>query len=94
MVKIISDKDFNPSEKEDIDFLWDVCYNAEWPEVTKKKFQGVLKDLIDETLPENILIPTNSHLQVLMEVWKSWSSISSQQKSESVLLLKEVGEKR
>ena len=51
MWKIISAKDFNPNNDGDLAFLWDVWYNAEWMESTKKRFQIVLKDLPDGNLP-------------------------------------------
>ncbi len=92
--KIISAHDFNPENKGDMDFLWDIWYNAEWPKTTKKRFQVVLKDLLHENLPENIFIPERSQFAVFVDVWKAWYSICTTSKYESALLLKKVSEER
>ena len=43
LLKIISAPDFSSDNEGDLAFLWDVWYNAEWPQSTKLKFQKVLK---------------------------------------------------
>ena len=63
ILKIISAHDFNPDDTEDFDFLWDVWYNIDWPEKNRKRFVSVVKELIDEILPENVSIPNKDHLE-------------------------------
>jgi hypothetical protein len=43
ILKILSAQDFDPNKEEDFSFLWDVWYNTEWPEITRKRFLIVLK---------------------------------------------------
>ncbi len=90
LLSILSAPDFNPEDENDLAFLWDLWYNSEWPELTRKRFKTVLKDLLDGRLPENIIIAKSSHLEMLRAVWSSWQATSSQSQSESDLLMKKI----
>lgn len=94
VLKIISANDFNPYDIGDFAFIWDVWYNAEWSEITQKRFLLVLNDLLNETLPQNILIPKASHLEKLKEVWSSWHSTASKDRVKSELLMKKIQKER
>ena len=71
ILKIISADGFNIQNEEDISFLWDIWYNAEWPEATRKRFESVLKELLDNNLPDNIVIPKSSYLIDLETVYSN-----------------------
>jgi hypothetical protein len=94
ILKIISAPDFNPEDDEDFDFLWDVWYNLEWPEVTHKRFQGVLKDLLNDLYPENVSVPKTSQAEMLKKVWSAWLSVLSKTESEARVLMEKVGSER
>lgn len=94
VLKIISANDFNPYDIADLSFIWDVWYNAEWSEITQKKFLLVLNDLLDENLPQNVLIPEACHLQKMKNVWSSWHTTASKDQSESELLMKNIQKER
>ncbi|XP_046456442.1 uncharacterized protein LOC124203702 [Daphnia pulex] len=94
ILEIISAPDFNPEDGEDFAFLWDVWYNLEWPKVTRKRFQGVLKDLLNDSFPENVSVPKTKHSEMLKKVWSSWLSVLSQTESEDSFLVKKVGLER
>ena len=78
---IILEGDFNPNDQEDINFLWDVWYNAEWPETTLRRFKKDVEELIEKGLPENCVIcfaPDSTQLLKLKNIWSSWlSSLAS-----------------
>ncbi|EFX73562.1 hypothetical protein DAPPUDRAFT_109654 [Daphnia pulex] len=80
-------QDFDPNKEEDFSFLWDVWYNTDWPETTRKRFLVVLNDLLDEKLPENVTVPDPNHYKCLKKIWKVWYTISSRNQSESEMLL-------
>ena len=94
ILKIISAPDFNPEDDEDFAFLWDVWYNLEWPEVTHKRFQGVLKDLLNDLYPENVSVPKTSQAEMLKKVWSAWLSVLSKTESEARVLMEKVGLER
>ncbi len=94
ILKIISAPDFNPEDGEDFAFLWDVWYNLDWPEVTHKKFQGVLKDLLNDSFPENVSVPKTKHSEMLKQVWSAWLSVSSKTESEASFSMKKVDSER
>ena len=73
-------------------FLWNVWYNVEWPESTRAKFQHILKDLLDEKMP-NVHVHESSQLQSLKKVWEMWYSISADTKPDSKLLKKTLEER-
>ena len=90
ILKIVSSPDFNLVDNEDFGFLWDVWFNMDWPDKTRKRFLSVLKELIDEILPDNVSIPNNSHLKKLTNLWNSWYLVSSLNETDSISLLKKV----
>ena len=77
ILKVISDEDFDTAKDDDIAFLWDLWYNLEWPESTEKRFTKAVRELLDGKLPENVVIPNRSHLELLMKVWCGWVSLFS-----------------
>ena len=94
ILKVISAPDFDTKNKEDIAFLWDLWYNAEWPISTRDRFKLVLKKLLDNELPDNVVIPKSNYLITLRTIWATWSSTSSKTKSESDLLVKKIQRER
>ncbi len=94
ILKIISTSGFDIQNEKDIFFLWDLWYNAEWPEATRKRFESVLKELLDNNLPDNIVIPKSSYMITLKTVWSAWISIIAKSKSESDLFMKKIQKER
>jgi hypothetical protein len=94
ILKIISGRDFNPELDEDLGFLWDVWYNMDWPEKTRKRFLSCLQELIDGMLPDNVSIPNNHQLEKFKSLWSNWHSVSSRNETDSESLLKKVREQR
>ena len=94
ILKIISADGFDIENEEDISFLWDIWYNAEWPEATRKRFESVLKELLDNNLPDNVVIPKSSYLRTLKTVWSAWISIIAKSNSESELFMKKIKKER
>ena len=93
-MKIISAHDFNPDNTEDFGFLWDVWYNLDWPEETRKRFVSVVKELIDEIFPENVAIPNKDHLKKFKSLWSNWLSGSSRNQNDSQSILRNIIEQR
>ena len=94
ILKIISADGFDIQNEEDRSFLWDLWYNAEWPESTRKRFESFLKELLDNNLPDNVVIPKSSYLIDLETVYSKWTTITSKSKSESDLLMKKIQKER
>ena len=94
ILKIISADGFDIQNEEDRSFLWDLWYNAEWPESTRKRFESFLKELLDNNLPDNVVIPKSSYLRTLKTVWSTWISITAKSKSESDLFMKKIQKER
>lgn len=93
LLKIISSSDFCPEKQEDFNLIWDIWYNIEWPENTRKRFVKVLINLLDGNLPDNVIVPENG-FSTLKEIWNSWFSTCCKTKSESELLMMTLQEKR
>lgn len=95
MLKIVSSLDFNPDNQEDIAFLWDLWYNSEWPETTRRRCKVILEDLLlNDALPENLAIPNDKHLQSLKTVWGTWISFLSKDDLESRMLIQKMNKER
>ncbi len=94
ILKIISAPDFNPDNKEDFAFVWDIWYNLEWPEITRKRFQQTMKDLLNDLLPQEISIPKTIQRQMLKDVWSSWLLTSSESEFKAGLFMKKIDEER
>ena len=74
ILKIITSQEFDTKNEEDVAFLWDVWYNVDWPKQTQTRFKLVLKELMDNNLPENVTIAKDSQLEKFKAVWLSWWS--------------------
>ena len=75
ILKIISSTGFNPDNKFDLDYIWNLWYNATWPKTILKRFIEDVKDLLSQPLPHNIFIPESSiYLERLKAVWSEWLS--------------------
>ena len=81
ILKVISATGFNANNAADLSYLWDLWYNAEWPETTLGRFKKDVEELIEKGLPENCVIcfaPDSTQLLKLKNIWSSWlSSLAS-----------------
>ena len=74
ILKVISDPNFDVNKQEDVDYLWDVWYNAEWPKSTLDRFVQDVQDLIEKGLPENCNPLQRSQLDNVQHIWRGWLS--------------------
>ena len=72
ILKIATGPDFDPDTHMDISYVWDVWYNAIWPQSTLKRFLKDIRELLDEPLPQNIIIPNCESKLKLESIWKEW----------------------
>lgn len=94
ILKIVSSPDFDPNNQEDLNFIWDVWYNTDWPDKTRKRFIKVLKDLLAGKLPDNITVPEIDDLKCFKEIWTNWFLTSTKTMSDSEKLMRTVQKKR
>ena len=86
ILKIVFDEKFDANNPGDLNYLWDVWYNATWSEETLHRFVKDVTSLIDDPLPVNILIPERKHADDLKKLWKKWILfINNQNPVEGVL---------
>lgn len=74
ILKIISCPNFDLSNDNDMDYVWDIWYNATFTLSTTKRFTEDVKSLLDNPLPTNIIIPKSSYLEELKTIWIEWLS--------------------
>ena len=75
VLKIVSSNKFSPENVRDMEYLWDIWYNRSWLDSTLKRFVEDIKSLLDQPLPDEIIISNNSsHLFALKEIWTWWLS--------------------
>ena len=74
ILKVISSSNFDPEKEEDLGYLWNVWYDATWPESTLKRFTQDIKNLLNEPLPQNMAIPEGSHKEAVRKIWAGWLS--------------------
>ena len=61
ILKTILSPNIDPNKAADLSYIWDLMYNAAWPESTQKRFMEDVKNLRDSPLPHNIIISCNFH---------------------------------
>ena len=71
LVKIMCSHKIDFNNGADLDYLWDVMYNATWPESTYKRFKEDVKNLRDSPLPQNIIVPDGFHKE-LKDLCTGW----------------------
>ena len=75
--KIISDVTFNPNNEDDLQYLWDTCYNMEWSSKTVQRFMKDVTELKEGKFSENIKIPVGNDMETLKSIWDFWISTAS-----------------
>jgi len=74
IMKIISCPKFDPNKGDDMDYVWDIWYNATFTHSTTKRFTEDVESLLDSPLPTNITILKSSYLEELKSIWNEWLS--------------------
>ena len=74
ILKIVSDENFFPENEEDLGYLWNLLYDATWPQSTLHRFIEDIKSLLNDPLPGNIAIPEMS-IAAVKEIWGDWLSM-------------------
>ena len=72
LLKIICSQNFDPNNEGDINYIFNIWYNATWPDSTLKRFVEDTKSLLNDPLPEGITIPQTAHQEELREIWSLW----------------------
>ncbi len=72
ILKIISSSQFDPNDDDDMDYVWDIWYNATFTHSTTKRFTKDVRSLLDDPLPTNSIIPKSSYLEELKAIWIEW----------------------
>ena len=72
ILKIISVPDFDPDSTGGISYVWDLWYNATWPQSTAERFRKDIRQLLDEPLPPKVFVPDCETKQKLDSIWKDW----------------------
>ena len=70
--KIVFGENFDANNPVDLNYLWDVWYNATWPESTIFRFVDDVKSLMDDPLPANIFIPEIGQTDALKKIFSMW----------------------
>jgi len=76
IVNIILAKDFNPKNNEDLLYVLDVWFNAQWSEPTTQRFLKDVDHLLADQWPKNIILQSQD-LLVLKDVWLHWKTVAS-----------------
>ncbi len=71
ILKVISAPNFNIDDASDLNYLWDLWYNVQWPRSTLEKFVKDVEKLLEED-PENVPLDYYSQLDSLKNIWGSW----------------------
>lgn len=74
LVKVFSAPSFNVEKDGDINYLWDLWYNAVWPKSTVHRFAADVEDLIKGSLPECCFAMESRHIDELKETFSGWLS--------------------
>ena len=78
ILKIISSSDFSIDSKEDMDYVWDLWYNFQWPKSTLLRFREDVQSLIKQGLPEYCSSLKDRQLEDVLDVLNGWMTILTQ----------------
>lgn len=85
LAHIITSITFDPSNKDDLDYLWDVWYNMEWSSKTLERFlEDVTLLTKTELFSKNVMIPAVKDVDTLKVIWKFWLFSASEMSSDSI----------
>ena len=84
LLDIICSNNFDPDDAADLDYFWDLVYNATWPESTQIRFTEHIEKLQYYSLVSNISIP-KSFYQEMRLIFTGWLTMMESLSVEHVL---------
>ena len=84
ILKILFSPNIDPNKAADLNYIWDLMYNATWPESTQKRFTEDVKSLQESPLPHNIIIPASFH-EELESLFTGWLTMMESLSVDQVL---------
>lgn len=75
LLHIISEPGFSLNNVEDAEYLWDVWYNALWPQTPADRFLRDIKDLMGKKLPSNVKLSDSQDWKKVSFVLQEWENI-------------------
>lgn len=80
ILKVITSNGFDPDNTTDLNYIWDVWYNATWPASTCNRFVEDIKCLLNSPS-----LPMCYDLDDVKKVWATWLSMIQTSTVEEVL---------
>ena len=78
IVHIVNSDGFDPTNPNDLQYIWDVWYSLQWNEVTKKRFiKDVKLVLAGQWAASRIIIQEPGDVEVLYKVCTFWMNTAS-----------------
>ena len=74
LLKVCSAPEFDPNDPNDLNYLWNIWYNAEWPESTRQRFIKDAKEIVTDNISSSICISNEKGRNSLKEICNRWSS--------------------
>ena len=76
------DLDFNPNNKQDLQYLWDVWYGFQWKDYNKHRFMKAVKQLIvlDWSKTLNIKIADSKMIASVNKIFSCWLATANASK--------------
>ena len=74
LLKVCSAPEFDPNDPNDLNYLWNIWYNAEWPESTRQRFIKDAKEIVTDNIPSSICISNEKGRNSLKDICNRWSS--------------------
>ena len=74
LLKVCSAPEFDPNDPNDLNYLWNIWYNAEWPESTRQRFIKVAKEIVTDNISSSICISNEKGRNSLKDICNRWSS--------------------
>ena len=87
ILKTICSPNFELNTAADLNYIWDVIYNATWSELTRKRFTEDVMNLLLNLphLPQNINVPEERFQNKLKDIFTGWLTMIKSLSVEHVL---------
>ena len=75
---VVTNKEFNTSNQDDLQYVWDVWYSTQWNDTTAKRFLKDVNQLLAGQWKSNSsIVITDAGISILEKTWSHWKETVS-----------------
>ena len=90
ITQIVTNKEFNAANPDDLQYVWDVWYSTQWNDTTAKRLLKDVEQLLAGQWRSNrFIVITDADIGILEKTWSYWRETVSTMNADTFLKVQE-----